>query len=221
MFVSAFVVPLVLLIWPTTGQHLTFPPVTDSGTSTSTTGSSTATGTATGTPTTNGTASAASTTSSPTGTSSAEFPSLSGYSSCVSNCLGLSVSEVGCNSLVDVNCFCANATKFTHSLVDCISSQCPTDLTNAETVSNQFCALASPNVSLSFPPATTTASPTANTSTTSSTPTSDTSTSSPPSPTQTNPTTGGALSLRTDSLVWRAYTAVGLGSAIAALALGL
>ncbi|KAI0827590.1 hypothetical protein BC628DRAFT_1318066 [Trametes gibbosa] len=94
--------------------------------------------------------SAASTSGSGTTTSSARFPSLSGLSSCASQCFGLAISQDGCNSIVDVNCYCTNTTRFTSALVACISTQCPNDLASAESISQQFCALASRSTSLSF-----------------------------------------------------------------------
>ncbi|KAH9856833.1 hypothetical protein C2E23DRAFT_459520 [Lenzites betulinus] len=56
--------------------------------------------------TASGSGSAASATSSGTATSSAQFPSLSGLSGCANQCLGLAISQDGCDSIVDVNCYC-------------------------------------------------------------------------------------------------------------------
>ncbi|CAL1711837.1 unnamed protein product [Somion occarium] len=144
-------IPLALLLWPIAlalGQgSLTPPPISAPESSPSVSASrtsSSASSAANGTSSVNATSIASA-------TSSANFPSLSGYSPCVANCLGMAVSETGCNSLVDVQCFCTNTTRFTRSIVNCISSECPGDLTNAETLSQQFCNVASPSVSLSFP----------------------------------------------------------------------
>ncbi|KAI0628436.1 hypothetical protein C8Q77DRAFT_1220895 [Trametes polyzona] len=102
--------------------------------------------------TTSGTAAAnASATGTATPTSSAQFPSLSGLSSCANQCMGLAISQDGCDSFVDVNCYCANSTQFTSGLVACISAHCPNDLSAAENIAQQFCAVASKSTSLSFP----------------------------------------------------------------------
>ncbi|RDX43245.1 hypothetical protein OH76DRAFT_1488028 [Lentinus brumalis] len=89
-----------------------------------------------------------------TPTSSAQFPSLSGLSDCATNCLALAIADVKCESIVDVNCYCApkaNATRFATSLVACISTQNCTDLSSAESIAEQFCGLASTSTSISFP----------------------------------------------------------------------
>ncbi|KAI0333210.1 hypothetical protein GY45DRAFT_1319817 [Cubamyces sp. BRFM 1775] len=88
-----------------------------------------------------------------TATSSAPFPSLTGLSDCATQCFGLAISQDGCGSIVDVNCYChgQNATRFANALVACISEQCPGDLPSAESISEQFCALASTSTSISFP----------------------------------------------------------------------
>ncbi|KAK0468899.1 hypothetical protein IW261DRAFT_1010681 [Armillaria novae-zelandiae] len=82
-------------------------------------------------------------------TLSAELPSLSGYSTCVTNCLQLSIAEVNCTSVAEVNCFCGQA-DFSSSLTDCVTSQCPNELSTAETLAQRFCAVASTSTSLSF-----------------------------------------------------------------------
>ncbi|KAI0359372.1 hypothetical protein OH77DRAFT_1447418 [Trametes cingulata] len=92
-----------------------------------------------------------STSLSATATSSAQFPSLSGLSDCANQCFGLAISQDGCDSIIDVNCYCANPGRFTSGLVACISTQCPGDLSSAESISEQFCAVASQSTSLSFP----------------------------------------------------------------------
>ncbi|KAI8968831.1 hypothetical protein BD414DRAFT_503677 [Trametes punicea] len=84
-------------------------------------------------------------------TSSAQFPSLSGLSDCANQCFALAISQDGCNSIVDVNCYCTNTTRFTSGLVACISTQCPGDLASVESISEQFCARAATSTSLSFP----------------------------------------------------------------------
>ncbi|OSC98831.1 hypothetical protein PYCCODRAFT_1480382 [Trametes coccinea BRFM310] len=86
-----------------------------------------------------------------TATSSAQFPSLSGLSDCATQCFGLAVSQDGCTSLVDVNCYCRNTTRFTTGLVACISTQCRGDLASVESIAEQFCAQAATSTFLSFP----------------------------------------------------------------------
>ncbi|KAA1470470.1 hypothetical protein DENSPDRAFT_836276 [Dentipellis sp. KUC8613] len=93
-----------------------------------------------------------------TATSSAAFPTLSGYSTCVISCFDNSVANANCTSVTDVNCFCTNAT-FPRGLASCVSSNCPTDLSNAEALADQFCAVASTSTSLSFPPPTSSSAP--------------------------------------------------------------
>ncbi|KAK7691519.1 hypothetical protein QCA50_004918 [Cerrena zonata] len=148
-------IPLMLLVWPIAQVlaqgSLTPPPVsapseTSTSASVSRSGSASVSASAASSGSASGNAS-----SSASATSSANFPSLSGYSPCVANCLGMAVSQTGCSSLVEVQCFCTNMTLFTSSIVSCISSGCPTDLNNAEALSQQFCNIASPSVSLSFP----------------------------------------------------------------------
>ncbi|KAF9005241.1 hypothetical protein BDQ17DRAFT_386217 [Cyathus striatus] len=85
-----------------------------------------------------------------TPTSSAQFPTLSGYSACVTNCLQLGVANAGCSSVTDVNCFCGRQ-NFTAEVFPCIYSSCPSDLATAERLAQSFCALASSSISLSFP----------------------------------------------------------------------
>ncbi|PBK94157.1 hypothetical protein ARMGADRAFT_1012241 [Armillaria gallica] len=53
-------------------------------------------------------------------TLSAELPSLSGYSICVTNCLQLSIADANCTVVADVNYFCPR-TEFTTGLTDCCS----------------------------------------------------------------------------------------------------
>ncbi|KAL4246307.1 RBT5 family protein [Abortiporus biennis] len=113
-----------------------------------------------------------------TGTAtSTSFPSLSTYSTCVVNCLTLSVAQAGCDSTVNVQCFCSstNSTRFARSMVSCISSQCPTDLASGESVGQLFCNLASPSITLSY------LTPTANATTSSSSSSRSQSVTAPPS----------------------------------------
>ncbi|KAH9888519.1 hypothetical protein C8Q73DRAFT_710507 [Cubamyces lactineus] len=100
-----------------------------------------------------GSAQSGASTGSATATSSAPFPSLTGLSDCATQCFGLAISQGGCSSIVDVNCYChgQNSTRFANALVACISEQCPGDLSSAESISEQFCALAATSTSLTFP----------------------------------------------------------------------
>jgi hypothetical protein len=95
----------------------------------------------------------------PTQTSSAQFPSLSGYPACVTGCFTLSTAAANCTTLVDVDCYCTernNTRLFTAEMVACISDQCPDQLRSAEALAQQFCALAVSSTSLSFPQSATT-----------------------------------------------------------------
>ncbi|KAF9444112.1 hypothetical protein P691DRAFT_361923 [Macrolepiota fuliginosa MF-IS2] len=96
-----------------------------------------------------------------TQTSSAAFPSLSGYPPCVSNCLATTISSVGCTSIVDVNCFCPSD-RFPLTLVNCISAACSDQISSGESLAQQFCRLSNSTITPSFPliPATTTATST-------------------------------------------------------------
>lgn len=189
--------PLALLLWPLSfiafspavAQTLTPPPLTAPGpSSTPVPSSSHSSIISTGSviPSSSGSSNAS---SSATPTSSANFPSLSGYSPCVVQCLGLAVAQVGCDSLVEVQCFCNNATKFTHSLLNCTTTSCPSDTGNAEQVAQLFCNVASPSVSLSFP--TSSATTPVNGSSTSP-PVSSSSSSSAPTTSQTGSSSGAS-----------------------------
>ncbi|KAF8901848.1 hypothetical protein CPB84DRAFT_1846566 [Gymnopilus junonius] len=105
--------------------------------------------------------------SSASATSSAQFPSLSGVSSCVSNCLADAISIVNCTSLVDVNCFCTQP-NFSPELSDCVFSNCPDQIPTSESLAQQFCNVASTSVSLTFPSLPVTSATSSSTSTSSS-----------------------------------------------------
>ncbi|KAF8071899.1 hypothetical protein FPV67DRAFT_1779037 [Lyophyllum atratum] len=90
-----------------------------------------------------------STSMSATPTTSAQFPSLSGFSTCVTNCLQLAVS-VNCSSVADVNCYCTSK-RFTQDIVVCAATSCPGEITTVESLAQRFCSLASQPASLSFP----------------------------------------------------------------------
>ncbi|KAK0433861.1 hypothetical protein EV421DRAFT_1909768 [Armillaria borealis] len=106
---------LIAVVW---GQSSTTP------TSTSITGSVTGTAISEPTSSISGSSTSRSTTSGISGslsassTLSAELPSLSGYSTCC---------------VAEVNCFCGSA-DFSPDLTDCVTSQCPNELSTAETL---------------------------------------------------------------------------------------
>ncbi|KAJ7152379.1 hypothetical protein C8R46DRAFT_1121160 [Mycena filopes] len=90
-----------------------------------------------------------------TPTNSAQLPSLSGVSSCVTNCLTIAASAAGCESEVAVNCFCAAPKNYTTTLLACLNGNgggdvCPGEVNTAESLVEQFCAAASKPTSLSF-----------------------------------------------------------------------
>ncbi|ETW74725.1 hypothetical protein HETIRDRAFT_442683 [Heterobasidion irregulare TC 32-1] len=82
-------------------------------------------------------------------TSTASFPSLTGYSSCVVDCLTHAVSAANCSSVTDVNCFCESSV-FPPSYESCVETSCASDLPSATSLANQFCAVSSPSTSISF-----------------------------------------------------------------------
>ncbi|KAF6743360.1 hypothetical protein DFP72DRAFT_933401 [Ephemerocybe angulata] len=179
---------------PITPPTLTLPTI-DPGTSTTSTSASTSTSTTTrsgsgsssGTSTRSGNGTSTSTSPAST-TSSAEFPSLSQYPACVSNCLAMAVAAASCQSVVDVNCFCVKPV-FPQELYTCINKDCPTELTSAEDLAQKFCRIASASPTLTFPTSTPTPSSTSTSSTSSST------TSTAP-PQQTNTSNNAATTLR-------------------------
>ncbi|KAF7362913.1 CFEM domain-containing protein [Mycena venus] len=84
-----------------------------------------------------------------TPSNSAALPSLSGVSSCVSNCLAVAASADGCVSLAAVDCFCPNPKNYTTAFLGCLNA-CPSEVASAEALVEQFCAAASKSTSLSF-----------------------------------------------------------------------
>ncbi|KAI0045545.1 hypothetical protein FA95DRAFT_121184 [Auriscalpium vulgare] len=97
-----------------------------------------------------------------TTTSSAAFPSLAGYPTCVTDCLATSISDVNCTSITDVNCYCVNGSNFPVDLFACVSDvNCVGNLQSAESLAQKFCLIASSSVSLSFPATSSLASSTA------------------------------------------------------------
>ncbi|KAF9262536.1 hypothetical protein L218DRAFT_1077760 [Marasmius fiardii PR-910] len=142
----------VSLAW---GQASQAPP-TSFGGETSITGSVTGTAitdsaTTTGVSTTNSSASGSMTSSSSaTPTRSADLPDLSKYSPCVSGALQLAVSDMNCSTVAQPACYCPNST-FPNALIQRIRTQgCPNELSTAEGLVQQFCAVASTSVSFSI-----------------------------------------------------------------------
>ncbi|KAH7929547.1 hypothetical protein BV22DRAFT_1116802 [Leucogyrophana mollusca] len=86
-----------------------------------------------------------------TSTTTANFPSLSGYPICVSQCLAIAASSANCTSVIAVDCFCVNAT-FADTIVSCTARECYANIQEAENLAKQFCNLATMPNSLSFPP---------------------------------------------------------------------
>ncbi|KIK80506.1 hypothetical protein PAXRUDRAFT_39604, partial [Paxillus rubicundulus Ve08.2h10] len=85
-----------------------------------------------------------------TSSSTAGFPTLTGYPICVPQCLALAASAAGCSSVIAVDCYCANPV-FPGSLVNCTARACIGNLDLAQNLAQQYCNLASFAASLSFP----------------------------------------------------------------------
>ncbi|KAH9067692.1 hypothetical protein EDB87DRAFT_20862 [Lactarius vividus] len=80
-------------------------------------------------------------------TSSAPYPSLTGYPSCVTDCLTYAVAQANCTSITAVNCYCPSRI-FPDALYTCVAGNCSTNVPSAESLAQQFCAL--DNVTVSF-----------------------------------------------------------------------
>ncbi|KAH9012190.1 hypothetical protein EDB84DRAFT_1569301 [Lactarius hengduanensis] len=80
-------------------------------------------------------------------TSSAPYPTLTGYPSCVTDCLTYAVAQANCTSITAVNCYCPSRV-FPDALYTCVAGNCSTDVPSAENLAQQFCAL--DNVTVSF-----------------------------------------------------------------------
>ncbi|ESK84646.1 hypothetical protein Moror_13305 [Moniliophthora roreri MCA 2997] len=91
--------------------------------------------------------SASATSSAPQSTMS--LPPLGPYSPCVVNSFQKAVSDAGCDNLVPADCYCRSG-NFTTQLISYIAQGCPQELATAESLSQQFCAIASTSTSLSF-----------------------------------------------------------------------
>ncbi|KAJ7024660.1 hypothetical protein C8F04DRAFT_1131001 [Mycena alexandri] len=140
-----------------------------------------------------------------TPTNSAQLPSLSGVSSCVTDCLETAAGAAGCESEVAVNCFCATPKNYTTAFLGCLTT-CPSEVASAEALVEQFCAAASTPTSLSFASFTPSSTPVSSASTSSASKSGSTSggssaTSPPSSPSasssaSTPPNTGSAAKTR-------------------------
>ncbi|KAB5592783.1 hypothetical protein CTheo_3767 [Ceratobasidium theobromae] len=117
--------------------------------------SGTGTGTLSGTITASVNASSTLTTSSPIPTTTT-YPTLENASTCVVNCLQVSISQTNCSAITQVDCYCTSE-RYRASLVQCVASNCPSELSSAEQLSQKFCDIVS--VSLTFPAAPTSTTP--------------------------------------------------------------
>ncbi|KAH9006226.1 hypothetical protein EDB86DRAFT_697429 [Lactarius hatsudake] len=79
-------------------------------------------------------------------TSSAPYPTLTGYPSCVTDCLTYAVAQANCTSITAVNCYCPSRI-FPDALYTCVAGNCSTNVPSAENLAQQFCALDSVTVS--------------------------------------------------------------------------
>jgi len=132
-----------------------------------------------------------------TSTGTADFPTLSGYSDCVTNCFAVAVASVNCPSLTAHECYCnsTNVEGFKQSTISCLTSGCPQELLTGEQLAQRFCIVEPSATSISFPPPPSTLSSILSSLSLSSSP-SPSSTLSSPTPTQTSGNTSGATSLR-------------------------
>ncbi|KAH7883450.1 hypothetical protein F5I97DRAFT_1905312 [Phlebopus sp. FC_14] len=82
--------------------------------------------------------------------STAGFPSLTGYPICVSQCLAIAASAANCTSVIAVNCYCSNPL-FSGSIVNCTARECIGNLDLSQSLAQQYCNLAQYPAQLSFP----------------------------------------------------------------------
>ncbi|KIJ63483.1 hypothetical protein HYDPIDRAFT_29290 [Hydnomerulius pinastri MD-312] len=82
--------------------------------------------------------------------STAGFPSLTGYPMCVSQCLAIAASAANCSSVIAVNCYCASP-EFAGAIVNCTARECIGNLDLSQNLAQQYCNLAMFPASLSFP----------------------------------------------------------------------
>ncbi|KAH9175011.1 hypothetical protein EDB89DRAFT_430381 [Lactarius sanguifluus] len=142
------------------------------------------------------------TTSSPT--SSAPYPTLTGYPSCVTDCLTFAVARANCTSITAVNCYCPSRI-FPDALYTCVAGNCSTNVPSAENLAQQFCAL--DNVTVSF---SSTAAPSSPSSSSSSPSASSTTSTSSSGSAASN--AASVLSWTSDTRGWTAMVAVACGA---------
>ncbi|TEB38026.1 hypothetical protein FA13DRAFT_1770456 [Coprinellus micaceus] len=135
------------------------PPITPPGFTVTTSGdsegvTSTSSTTVTGTrPTTTRSTTSGSGSTSVSTTTTADFPSLSSYPACVSNCLAIGVAKSNCTSVVDVGLFLHKTyvrnylhlvfrPDFVQELFRCVTTDCPDELTSSEDLAQRFCNIA-------------------------------------------------------------------------------
>ncbi|KAI9465221.1 hypothetical protein BJY52DRAFT_672340 [Lactarius psammicola] len=136
----------------------------------------------------------------PSTTTSAPYPSLTGYPSCVTDCLTFAVARSNCTSITAVNCYCPSRI-FPDALYTCVAANCSTNVPSAENLAQQFCAL--DNVTVSFA---STAAPSTSTSPSASSTTPTSSTNSTPS------NAASTLSWTPDTRGWTAMVVAACGA---------
>ncbi|KAF5353137.1 hypothetical protein D9758_008775 [Tetrapyrgos nigripes] len=77
------------------------------------------------------------------------LPHLWAYWTRLVNCFQMAIGQAGCNSVVSPECYCGRA-NYTSFLLSCMQSNCSSELSTVESLTNQFCAIASPSTSVSF-----------------------------------------------------------------------
>lgn len=89
-----------------------------------------------------------------TSTGTADFPTLSGYSDCVTSCFALAVASTNCPSLTAPECYCnsTNVDEFKQNITSCLTDNCPQDLLTGEQLAQRFCYVGPSATSISFPP---------------------------------------------------------------------
>ncbi|KAF9783842.1 hypothetical protein BJ322DRAFT_881712 [Thelephora terrestris] len=89
-----------------------------------------------------------------TSTGTADFPTLSGYSDCVTNCFALAVASTDCSSLTAPQCYCnsTNVEGFKQNIISCLTDNCPQELLTGEQLAQRFCYVGPSATSISFPP---------------------------------------------------------------------
>ncbi|KAF8483719.1 hypothetical protein DFH94DRAFT_680168 [Russula ochroleuca] len=94
----------------------------------------------------------------PTTSSSTAFPSLTGFNTCVTDCLTDAVAQVNCTSITAVACYCTNQT-FPAALYSCVAANCSSSVPPAEALAQRFCAIDSTTLSFASTVGPSTSSP--------------------------------------------------------------